>query len=124
VKFKYQQIIDVFTNLDELKDKGIWFNGIEVEGEYKKWHSNGQLFINCNYNDKMELKGEYKMWNSDGQLLIHSFYRGINSNYYSIIYQGEDDKRFKGVYKLWDESGKLEKHIIFNNDGTVKEKII
>ena len=143
---KYRQIKKVFTNLDELKIDGIWFSSKKGEGEHKKWWYNGQLFLHCYFKQNKkdgEYKlwyengqlwihcfykqgnkiGEYKRWWSNGQLYLHSFYRDIESKYSVDIYQGEDDKRFKGEYKKWYGNGRLKEHIIFNNDGTVKEII-
>ena len=67
-------IVDKIFNIQELKTKGIWFSGIEYEGEYKKWFSNGQLWIHC-FCEGDKLHGEYKRWYSDGQLWEHSFYK-------------------------------------------------
>ena len=119
---KYEQIKKVFTNLNKLKQEGIWFSGKEGEGEYKEWWESGQLWEHCFYKHDNEI-GEYKRWYENGQLSLHCFYRGIKNQYYIITYQGEDDKRFKGKYKKWSRSGKLREHIIFNNDGSIKEII-
>jgi len=108
--FKYKQIINIFTNLKRSKQGGIWFDGIENEGEFKKWHSNGQLVFHCHFNKYGETEGEYKRWYSDGRLWIHCFH--IN-NY-----------KYRGEYKEWDENDKLEKYEIYNDDGTLKEKIL
>ena len=145
---KYEQIKQVFTDLDKLKQDGIWFSGIEGEGEYKEWWKNGQLWTHCFYkqgnkigeykrwwrngqlmthcfyNGQGSKEGEFKEWGYSRQLLVHCFYRGIKDNYGVIFYQGKNDKRFKGEYKQYGDDGKLEKHIIFNNDGSIKEKIL
>lgn len=51
-----QQIDEIFTDLQRLKETGIWFNGYELEGEYKKWYKNGQLFIHCSYENGKIIK--------------------------------------------------------------------
>ena len=43
MNLKHEQIIDVFENLEALKQNGIWFSGIENKGEYKEWYKDGQL---------------------------------------------------------------------------------
>jgi len=119
-----EQIRDVFTNLEELKEDGIWFSGKEKEGEYKGWYSDGQLWIHCFYNKEKEIEGEYKLWYDNGQLYIHCYLRGIKSRINANHYVDKNDKRFKGEYKEWMNKGELIHHIIFNNDGSIKEKII
>jgi len=143
-----QQIREIFTDLKELKHNGIWFSEKRWEGEFKRWYSNGQLFVHCFYNGKDIFKGEYKRWHENGQLfiycnyknnkkvgeykrwwdngqlLIHNFYRGIIDKYSIIYYQGKNDKRFKGEYKKWNKNGQLVRHIIFNKDGSLKETIV
>ena len=44
-----KQIIKIFTDLEKLKEDGIWYDGIKKEGKYKKWYKNGQLKIDANY---------------------------------------------------------------------------
>lgn len=34
---KHDYIEKVFTDLEDLKAEGIWFSGVEDEGEFKKW---------------------------------------------------------------------------------------
>ena len=71
---KHDYIKKVFTDLETLKEKGIWFGGIKKDGEYKSWHTNGRLQIHCFYeNGKKD--GEYKFWNNNGKLLYHCFYK-------------------------------------------------
>jgi len=54
--------------LEQLKTKGIWFNGFTGEGEYKRWHRNGQPERHCYYKNG-KIDGEYKRWYDNGQLL-------------------------------------------------------
>ena len=104
-----KQIKDVFTNLKKLKESGIWFSGIEKEGEYKTWHENGQLWIHSFYKDK-EREGEYKAWWNNGQLWVHCFYNGKDE--------------YKDEYKRWNSSGELVQYEIYNDDGSLKETIV
>ena len=49
-----------------------YVNG-NLEGEYKKFYGNGQLWLQCLYvNGKIE--GEYKEFYENGQLREHYFY--------------------------------------------------
>jgi len=95
---KREYIRKVFTNLDKLKAKGIYFSGVNGEGEYKRWwYDNGQLKIHCFYkNDK--LNGEYKEWYSSGKLNTHCFYK---------------NNKLDGDYKGWWQNGRLEKQCFF-----------
>jgi antitoxin component YwqK of YwqJK toxin-antitoxin module len=43
------------------------------QGEYRMFHENGQLKIQCEYN-KDELDGEYKEWDEEGNLVLERFY--------------------------------------------------
>ena len=66
-----QQIKDVFTDLDKLKEDGIWFDGKKDKGEYKRWWKNGQLHIHCFYNDEGKRDSVYKEWYDNGELYKH-----------------------------------------------------
>jgi hypothetical protein len=36
-------ILGLLDLTPEQKEKGVWLSGIEGEGEYKSWHTNGKL---------------------------------------------------------------------------------
>ena len=91
---KRKQIIKVFTDLKKLKEDGIWFSGIEGEGEYKEWYKNGKLYLHYNYNKEGKRDGDYKQWHNNGQLNIH------------ILYKND---KLEGKYKEWYSNGQLEK---------------
>ena len=110
MSFKRKQIKDVFTNLKKLKYYGIYFSGIKGKGEHKTWYDNSQLHIHCFFNEDEEYEGEYKRWHRNGQLWIHRFHIS--------------DKKYRGIYKSWDRNGELEKHEIYNDNGSLKEKIV
>ena len=42
-------------------------------GEYKSYHSDGQLYVNCHFNNG-QFHGEYKRYGKGGQLLRHAYY--------------------------------------------------
>jgi len=110
MSFKYQQIKKIFTDLEELKIKGIWYSGIKWEGEYKSLWKNGKTHVDCFYIDEYTYKGEYRVWWRNGQLNVYSYYN--------------DDGQLNGDYKYWDSNGKLIQHKIYNKDGSLKETIL
>ncbi len=70
----HKQIINLFTDPVKTKKSGLWFDGYELNGEFKSWHYNGQLFQHCFYkNGKSD--GECKAWHENGKLFIHCFYK-------------------------------------------------
>lgn len=71
----------------------------KLEGVYKYWHRNGQLFEQCSFKDG-NLDGEYKHWHSNGQLCTRCFYKNGNLD---------------GEYKRWYEDGKLCHHWYYKN---------
>lgn len=70
---KREQIVDVFTKYGKTILE-LWFSGKEKEGEYKKWYSNGQLYIHGFYKNG-KTNGEYKMWWSDGKIWHHQLHK-------------------------------------------------
>ena len=105
---KQEQIKRVFTGLDVLKIKdGIWFSGIEKEGEYKNWWPNNKLHISCNYKQGNK-KGEYKKWHENGQLWVHCFYRGVGDY---------EANRYEGKYKVWWHNGELNESCFYDKQG-------
>ena len=96
---KREQIKNLFTNPQKTMEDGLWFSGIEGEGEYKKWWSNGQLFTHAFYKDG-EKDGEYKGWHISGKLGQHGFY--------------ENGKK-EGERKEWFRDGKPYIHDFWKN---------
>lgn len=75
MKLKHNYIKRCFTDLDDLKSKGVFFSGVKDEGEYKGWYSDGQLFTHCFYKDG-DLDGEKKIWQIvGGKLEFYKLYR-------------------------------------------------
>lgn len=102
---KREQIKKVFTDLDDLKEEGIWSSGIEDEGEYRRWHDNSQLYQHFFYKDG-KIDGEFKQWYHSGILYQHCFYK--------------NDKR-DGEFKLWRLSGKLYRHELYKKGKIIKD---
>lgn len=70
-----RQIYAVFTNLEKLKEKGIWF-GEPSNSEYMSWYPNGNKQLHYIKNKTwpgMGRCGEFKYWNRDGKLTDWSF---------------------------------------------------
>jgi antitoxin component YwqK of YwqJK toxin-antitoxin module len=69
-------------------------------GEHKKWHDNGQLWVKCRFvND--ELDGEYNAWHSNGQQRVQCHF--VNGKY-------------NGEYKEWYPDGEVMVHGVYVND--------
>lgn len=62
----------------EQKLKGIFFSGVEGEGEYKQWYSNGNLQMHYFYK-KGKAQGRCRLWSYDGKLLIDRLYENGES---------------------------------------------
>ena len=87
----------------EDKVKGIWL-GEKCNSEYKRWYSNGQLWVHISYkNDRLD--GEYKCWHENGQLNVHCSYK---------------DSKYEGEYKSWYPNGKLWNHSFYKDDKVIK----
>ena len=51
----------------------------KIDGLYREWHENGQLYLECTYK-KDKLDGLYRSWHETGQLEIEcTFKDGIRS---------------------------------------------
>lgn len=71
----------------------------EYEGNYTRWHDNGNLWVQaCKKNGKFE--GECREWYENGQLSEYGFYR---------------DGLQEGEHKTWNEDGKIVINEIFQN---------
>ena len=85
-----------------VNDKG------QKHGEYKSWHSEGQLREHSFYVNDV-LHGEAKLWHENGQLISHCFY--VNG-------------RLHGEFKRWwYENGQLGVHCFWVNDEEVRDLI-
>lgn len=84
-----------------------------MEGEYKWWHENGNLWVHaCKIDGKLE--GECKEWHDNGQLMTCSFYRdGKIEGKYETYYEN-GSPQLREFYKQGIREGKV---INWNNDG-------
>jgi len=73
MNLRHEGIIDVFTNLGK-RAFCVWFSGKNGEGEYKSWHSNGQLWKHAFFKNG-EYDGAYKEWYEDGEMWEHSVWK-------------------------------------------------
>ena len=89
----------------EDKVKGIWFSGIEGEGEYIKSWDNNQIYKRCFYRNS-DLHGECKLWHNNGQLWEHSCFK---------------NGRYHGECKRWYNDGTLGKHFLYENGKIIKD---
>ena len=100
---KKEYIRRIFTNIEKLKEEGIYLSGIDGEGEYKMWYDNGQLYRHCFYKNG-ELDGEYKEWYKNNKLWEHCFFK---------------KRRIEGEYKAWYNNGKLMLHFFYKNGNKI-----
>lgn len=68
-----------------------------LEGEYKEWHKNGQLYEQCVFVNG-DRNGEYRLWYDNGQLSKHCSYQNnkLHGEYKSWY---KDDEH----YMLWTQ---------------------
>jgi antitoxin component YwqK of YwqJK toxin-antitoxin module len=98
------KLSELLNLTDEQKEAGVWFSGVEGEGEHKRWHENGNLYEYSNWKNGKR-HGEYKWWHYNGNLREHSNWR--------------DGKRH-GEFKWWNKNGELEEHSIWEKNMRIK----
>ena len=59
--------------IKHLKSRGIWTSGKKGEGLYKEYYFDGQIYVECNYENGI-LVGEFKKYKINGELFEHCFY--------------------------------------------------
>ena len=74
MNLRKEQIEKVFINYDKLKTHGIWFSGIEGEGEFNTWWENGQLRNQIFYANG-SINGDLKLWDESGKLTRHEVFK-------------------------------------------------
>jgi antitoxin component YwqK of YwqJK toxin-antitoxin module len=101
----------IYENIIKVYEKGSREEYIEryrkKEGEYKKWHPNGQLEAQRYYKEG-KLEGEYIWWNDNGQLWFQKYYK---------------EGKLDGEYKEWNNQGELISHKIYTG-GEVFEDLL
>jgi len=105
MSLKYYYIENMFSNWEKISIEGIYFSGIEGEGEFKEWYDNGQLRELSFYKIGL-LDDEYKAWHNNGQLHLHCFFK---------------NDELEGEYKIWHGNGLLEAHQFYINDRIIWE---
>ena len=71
----------------------------EYEGNYTRWHNNGNLWVQaCKKNGKFE--GECREWYENGQLREYGFYR---------------NGKQEGEHKIWHENGQIMRDELYQN---------
>ncbi len=87
----------------------------EIDGEYKEWYNNGQLYIQTTYVEG-KLHGEYKEWYDNKQLRLqttyvegklHGEYKDWWSNGQLYIHCNYVEGKFHGEYKRWYYNGQI-----------------
>ena len=64
----------LFTNPEGLLFEGIYLSGRKGQGEFLRWHPNGQLELSCHYKDGLA-HGRYEEWREDGTLALELIFR-------------------------------------------------
>jgi antitoxin component YwqK of YwqJK toxin-antitoxin module len=121
ITYKTGETVDI-TNLNDSFDKlctsGIYYlinpeSAFYYEipdnytGLYKKWHNNGQLHIECIFNNE-KLDGPYKIWHENGQLKKQCTYK---------------NGKYDGIFQQWYWGGKRYIDCVYKNgkkDGKYK----
>ena len=59
-------------------------HGSLLQGSYKEWHADGQIFLHCHYKDG-RLHGKYKAWHADGSAAEGGQYAyGLRADQWSL----------------------------------------
>ena len=73
MNLKRNYIKKAFIDVVGLKMHGIFFSGINGEGEFKMWYPTDNIEVHCFYKNK-EIDGVYKRWTNGGDLKKHQLY--------------------------------------------------
>ena len=103
----------------------------KLNGEYKEWYTNGQLFEHKHYADG-KLNGEYKEWYDHGQISTHAYYvdNKLHGDYkewhshgqlYTQMYYVND--KLHGEHKIWNEDGRLVVHTFWVHGEEVTRQV-
>ena len=68
-----------------------------LQGEYKSWHSNGNMCEHCFYVDSL-WHGESRVWHDDGTLEWRQFW--VNNELYRNLIENPVDKKDKFLITL------------------------
>ena len=77
------------------------------QGEYKDWHSNGQMYDHDYFVDDQR-QGECKQWYENGQMSEHAIYCA---------------GRARGEYKSWDDNGSVDRHDFRSDDSDFTNEV-
>ena len=81
-------------------------NGLK-EGIYKKYHSNGLLYLECNYINGLR-EGVFKRYHDNGQLYIECNYiNGLR----------------EGIFKTYNFNGQIIEECMYVNGKKMKQKL-
>ena len=114
---------DLRLHLSKEKQIELW------NGEYKRWHYNGQLWEHSWHKNGVR-DGEFKLWYSDGQLWEHSWHKnGVRDGEYKSwwsngqlqIHCWHKNNKNEGEYKRWRISSQLWRHCWYRGGIVIKE---
>jgi hypothetical protein len=82
----------------KLNDKDV------AEGEYKRWHENGQLHTEGNHDENERFQGEFKEYDEQGNLTGHYLWEGGKLMKIFFETPAQKEERFKSYGKMEGES--------------------
>ena len=90
MKLYKQQIIDIFTDDLFLQYPGIFYSGKKWEGLNNRWHENGALMYEGEFNgmsNDSEVKvGKHLVWHDNGVLNVEEYFDNKGNKIKSNIY--------------------------------------
>ena len=103
----------------------------KLHGNYKRWYSNGQLYVDSNYeHDKYH--GNRKVWYRNGQLMIDETYEldNLHGNRKwwhenGQLYEDENYEHGKrhGNRKEWHQNGKLTNDVEYKDGKEIRDNL-
>ena len=69
----HKPIVKYYYQSEKIHQSYYVNDGGNIDGEYKEWYSNGDLWIHCHYRNG-EKHGEYKEWSPNGEIVKHCVY--------------------------------------------------
>ena len=78
-------------------------------GPYKLWHSNGHVYIECEY-ENGKIKGKYKEWYDNGSLAVKCDYINGNKHGQYKEYDEQENLLFEYKYKNGELEGPYKKY--------------
>ena len=93
-----EEIIGIFSDQNYLSTDGIFFSGLNYEGEFKQWyHSDTQVWRHCFFKNDNYF-GEYREYFTDGTITKIKFYPIGDEEDLGIMLTSENIDKIKKRY--------------------------